>query len=192
VTHPLIKDTVQRLAGCTTADITFVHCNHTNPVLTAGTAERQRVDDAAMGIGSCGMEWKLVSSSSDTLGGSSQRPASTSSPHQNSNTTGNTTAAAAGTGTAAAAAAGAAASASGSTAELVVDWPAAVEQCAGDEDFLKELLVDLWNESTEHLEEVSHSCVYCYYCYTILYVLAMCSAQLYYCIYIDTHMYCMY
>eukprot|EP00611_Tribonema_gayanum_P009557 TRINITY_DN1936_c2_g4_i1.p2 TRINITY_DN1936_c2_g4~~TRINITY_DN1936_c2_g4_i1.p2 ORF type:complete len:101 (-),score=21.44 TRINITY_DN1936_c2_g4_i1:510-812(-) len=31
---------------------------------------------------------------------------------------------------------------------------AAVEQCAGDEEFLRELLLDLWNELQEHLEEV--------------------------------------
>jgi hypothetical protein len=98
------------------------------------------------------MEWRLVSSSSGTSGGSPHRPASAAAPHQNSNTAG--TAAAAG----ATASATTAAVASSGTAELVVDWPAAVEQCAGDEDFLKELLVDLWNESSEHLEEVSHVC----------------------------------
>lgn len=36
--------------------------------------------------------------------------------------------------------------------EIIVDWPMAVEQCGGDEDFLRELLVDLWTESIGHLE----------------------------------------
>jgi hypothetical protein len=102
-----------------------------------------------MTIGTYGMEWRLVSSSSGTSGGSPKRPASAASPHQNSSTTGTAASTTAGT------TAGTAAAASSGTAELVVDWPAAVEQCAGDEDFLKELLVDLWNESSEHLEEVS-------------------------------------
>jgi hypothetical protein len=110
-----------------------------------------------MTVGTYGMEWRLVSSSSGTSGGSPHRTASAAAPHHTSSTTG-TAAAAATAGTTAAAAA----AASSGTAELVVDWPAAVEQCAGDEDFLKELLVDLWNESSEHLEEVSH--VYTTYC----------------------------
>ncbi|KAG5184987.1 Hpt domain protein [Tribonema minus] len=37
---------------------------------------------------------------------------------------------------------------------VVVDWTMALEQCGGDEEFLKELLVDLWTESSSHLEEL--------------------------------------
>lgn len=37
----------------------------------------------------------------------------------------------------------------------VVDWPAALEQCGGDADFLKEILVDLYNESQENMGQLS-------------------------------------
>ena len=32
-----------------------------------------------------------------------------------------------------------------------------VLQCSGDEEFLRELLVDLWTESADHLEELMAS-----------------------------------
>ncbi|CAM9558948.1 unnamed protein product [Ectocarpus fasciculatus] len=36
----------------------------------------------------------------------------------------------------------------------VIDWAAAVDQCSGDVSFLEELLVDLWNESNAHMEQL--------------------------------------
>eukprot|EP00752_Nemacystus_decipiens_P017935 g16078.t1 len=36
----------------------------------------------------------------------------------------------------------------------VIDWTAAVDQCSGDVSFLEELLVDLWNESNSHLQQL--------------------------------------
>ncbi|CAM9439841.1 unnamed protein product [Pylaiella littoralis] len=36
----------------------------------------------------------------------------------------------------------------------VIDWAAAVDQCSGDVSFLEELLVDLWNESNAHFQQL--------------------------------------
>ncbi|CAN0254279.1 unnamed protein product [Ascophyllum nodosum] len=36
----------------------------------------------------------------------------------------------------------------------VIDWDAAVDQCSGDVEFLEELLVDLWNESSAHAKQL--------------------------------------
>ncbi|CAM9265625.1 unnamed protein product [Scytosiphon promiscuus] len=36
----------------------------------------------------------------------------------------------------------------------VIDWAAAIDQCSGDESFLEELLVDLWNESNAHMQQL--------------------------------------
>jgi HPt (histidine-containing phosphotransfer) domain-containing protein len=36
----------------------------------------------------------------------------------------------------------------------VIDWDAAVEQCSGDEAFLRELLVDLLEETRSNVEEI--------------------------------------
>lgn len=39
----------------------------------------------------------------------------------------------------------------------VIDWTAAVDQCSGDVSFLEELLVDLWNESNSHMQQLKDS-----------------------------------
>ncbi|CAM9171821.1 unnamed protein product [Phaeothamnion confervicola] len=36
----------------------------------------------------------------------------------------------------------------------VMNWPAAVEQCGGDEAFVRELVIDMFNESGDHLKEL--------------------------------------
>lgn len=42
VKHPLARDTAARLAGCH-AEVVLTHLNHTNPLLTSGSPQRQQV-----------------------------------------------------------------------------------------------------------------------------------------------------
>ncbi len=57
VPHPLVPDTVDRLAG-TGCQVRLIHLNHTNPLLTAGP-EREWLASQGLDIGLGGQRWAL-------------------------------------------------------------------------------------------------------------------------------------
>jgi pyrroloquinoline quinone biosynthesis protein B len=57
VPHPVVRDTVARLAG-TTCEVRLIHLNHTNPLLASGP-ERDWVAAQGVDIGISGQRWSL-------------------------------------------------------------------------------------------------------------------------------------
>lgn len=57
IPHPLVTDTVARLAGLPT-EINLVHLNHTNPLLHPGP-ERAWLARQGFGVGAVGQRWRL-------------------------------------------------------------------------------------------------------------------------------------
>jgi pyrroloquinoline quinone biosynthesis protein B len=57
VPHPLVTDTVERLAGVA-CDVRLIHLNHTNPLLVPGS-EREWLAAQGIGVGAFGDRWKL-------------------------------------------------------------------------------------------------------------------------------------
>jgi pyrroloquinoline quinone biosynthesis protein B len=57
IPHPLVTDTVERLAGVD-CDVWMIHLNHSNPVHKAGP-ERDRLAAQGIGVGSFGTRWRL-------------------------------------------------------------------------------------------------------------------------------------
>lgn len=55
--HPLVMDTASRLAGLT-ADVRFIHLNHSNPLHHAGP-ERAWLETQGLKVGETGDEWAL-------------------------------------------------------------------------------------------------------------------------------------
>ncbi|MGQ0601002.1 MAG: MBL fold metallo-hydrolase [Anaerolineales bacterium] len=55
--HPLVSETVARLKG-SSADVRFIHLNHSNPLHRAGP-EREWLEAQAMKVGEAGDEWEL-------------------------------------------------------------------------------------------------------------------------------------
>lgn len=57
IPHPLVTDTVERLAGVD-CDVRLIHLNHTNPLLQAGP-ERDWLAAQGLGVGVLGDHWRL-------------------------------------------------------------------------------------------------------------------------------------
>ena len=57
IPHPLVTDTVERLAGVT-SEVYFIHLNHSNPLLTDGP-EMDWLAHQGFGVGRAGLRWQL-------------------------------------------------------------------------------------------------------------------------------------
>ena len=62
IQHPFILESLERFESLPEAErakVRFLHLNHTNPVLRAGTPERFEVEDAGLHIAEQG-EWVVL------------------------------------------------------------------------------------------------------------------------------------
>jgi pyrroloquinoline quinone biosynthesis protein B len=59
VPHPLVVDTLERLAGLPHGRVVLVHLNHTNPVWRSGSEQRAVVEAAGVSVGEQGASHAL-------------------------------------------------------------------------------------------------------------------------------------